>query len=63
MKLEINRQLVAVYAGSLVYGKVYLENSECVKGEAIKRARLGYEVPVVILKPHSYSVRLAPFIT
>lgn len=63
MKLEINRQLVCRLRRLTRLRKVYLENSECVKGEAIKRARLGYEVPVVILKPHSYSVRLAPFIT
>ncbi len=64
MKLEINRQLVCRLRRLTRLRKVYLENSECVTGEAIKRDRLGHEVPViVILKPHNYSVRLAPFIT
>ena len=51
MKLEINRQLVCRLRRLTRLRKVYLESSECVKGEAINRDRLGHEVPVrVILK-------------
>ena len=51
MKLEINPQLVCRLRRLTRLRKVYLESSECVKGEAINRDRLGHEVPVrVILK-------------
>jgi hypothetical protein len=49
VKLGVNRQLVCRLRRLTRLRKVYLESSECVKGEAFNRHHFGHEVPVMVI--------------